>query len=378
MEKGTWQKMVEVTIKSHRLMILLIFIGVFSFSQMITSVMAQDEDSIQPIDLNSIAGVEELFVLQGHSHGVTSLDVSGSILVSGSFGSLLNGNNNLIKRNLSDNPETDFVDLDLHNGDVTAIDIGANGTRLLSGSVNSDSYLILTDLNSNEIIYELTEHSDWVLSVAIRDDGSRGLSGSADTTVIYWDLDTGEPIHKLSGHRHSIWSVALSPDETTAASASCGRFILDDDGGLDCVEGLIIIWDLIDGGILDRIPAHDDTIFSLAYTNDGMQLLSGAADGRMLLWDIQGGEMVREFQNNEANAHDGTIRSISLSPSNQLVVSGARDGNIRIWNFTTGELLSTFTFEVRNRVVYSTAFSENYIAAGIAEGNVYVFGISGQ
>ncbi len=329
------------------------------------------------IEPDVIEDVEEVFVLTQGQFGVSSLAITESTLVSSSFGDLTGGNNNLLQWNLRAKPEPTFADLDFHTGDVAAVDIDASGTRILTGSVDHDALLI--DAENNERIFTLSGHQNWILSVSISDDGKRGLTGSADSTLMYWDLKTGERLRSLLGHRSGIFAVDITPDGTGAASASCGRYSEnEEDSSLECIEGEIIIWDLATGEITNRFSAHGDVIFTLEYTDDGLQLLSGAADGKMILWDVESGELIRGFPSEEQPAHSSTIRSISLSPDNQLAVSGSRDGSIRIWEVATGSLLRTIEFNVRNKVVYSTAFGENYIVAGLAEGSVRIFGLPNE
>lgn len=358
-------------IANVRFLRLLLGILILAISFVPNVILANAQAGI--IDPDVIEDIEQLFDLKHGQFGVSSLAIADSTLISGSFGSLVD-NNNLLKWDLSADLDPSFTDLDFHNGDVTAVDIDAHGTRILTGSVDFDAIVINGE--TNQRIFTLTGHQNWVLSVSISDDGKRGLTGSADSTVIFWDLESGERLRTLFGHNSGIFAVDITPDGTGAASASCAQFDEDpEDNSLLCVDGEIIIWDLINGEIELRFPAHQGTIFTLEYTNDGNQLLSGASDGRMILWDVETGNNIREFRSSEQNAHARTIRSISLGPDNRLAVSGSRDGSIRIWEVATGLLLRTIEFDVPNKVVYSTAFGENYIVAGLAEGTVRVFGL---
>ena len=329
---------------------------------------------------DEIPNIEERLVLEHGQFGVTSLALAGTTLVSSSFYDLTDNNHNLRLWNLSAEPEPSVTNLDFHNADVAAVDIDSRGAEILTGSVDFD--VLLIDANTHQRIFKLSGHQNYVLGVSISADGTRGLSGSADRTVIYWDLERGERLRTLFGHSEAIFAVDLTPDGTSAVSAGCGQYVKNvETGSLDCVKGEIITWDLANGEIEHRIQAHEGTIFSIKYTNDGSQFISGAADGRMILWDAKTGEIIREFHpnsQNAQNAHDSSVRSVSLSPDNRLVVSGSRDGSIRIWEVVTGTLLRTFHFDVRNRVVYSTAFGATYIVAGLANGSVRVFGLPSE
>ncbi len=59
----------------------------------------------------------------------------------------------------------------------------------------------------------LAGHSASVTSVAISDDGTRVLTGSADGTAKLWELRNGDEILTLKGHAEEVTCVAFSPDK---------------------------------------------------------------------------------------------------------------------------------------------------------------------
>ena len=86
-----------------------------------------------------------------------------------------------------------------------------DGSRLVSGG--ADSTLRLWDTTNGESIGEpLKGHTNEVKSVAFNHTGSRIVSGSGDTTVRLWDAVTGDPVGKpLEGHQGWVMSVGLLP-----------------------------------------------------------------------------------------------------------------------------------------------------------------------
>ena len=64
----------------------------------------------------------------------------------------------------------------------------------------------------------LSNHTNWVLSLAFSSDGTFLVSGSKDKTVCLWDIQTGGVINTFHGHAEGVVSVSISPDCTMIAS----------------------------------------------------------------------------------------------------------------------------------------------------------------
>jgi WD40 repeat protein len=343
--------------------------GTYAQNDDIDTTPATIPASITHISKDNVDDIVELRVLEGHEFGVTSIafNPNGQSLLSSSFGTtpilwdIQTGN--IIHR------------LEGHTGDVPSVAIGPDGRTALSGSV--DLEVILWDLETAEIIHSMIGHSNWVLSVAYSPDGNTGLSGSADTTLIYWDLDEGIPIRPLIGHRSGILSVAISPDGKLGASGSCGRFITNDDSGLTCVEGELFIWDLNSGERIKSLTGHEGTVMSVTFSSDGLQLLSGATDNTLILWDVESGNVVRRFPScDECDGHTRAVRSVSLSSDSQLALSGSDDGSVILWDVESGEILREFELD---DPVRSVSFSNNPVdqmfAAGGSDRKIRLWGL---
>lgn len=72
-----------------------------------------------------------------------------------------------------------------HGSSVTCVRFNANGTLLLSSSL--DKTLKIWDLHGNNL-KTLCEHTRYVNAVAVNSESSIVASGSNDRTVIVWDL----------------------------------------------------------------------------------------------------------------------------------------------------------------------------------------------
>ncbi len=124
------------------------------------------------------------------------------------------------------------------------------------------------------------------------------------------------PYITIEGANRGINSVAFNPDGTTLAGAD---------------DNTIQLWDVDTGGkkktfwvdIGRNITAAVD---SVAFSPDGLTLVSGSEDQTIRLWDIATGEKCLTIK-----GHTALVMSVVFSPDGQLLASGSKDGTARLW-----------------------------------------------
>ncbi|MBD2436503.1 WD40 repeat domain-containing protein [Nostoc sp. FACHB-110] len=222
------------------------------------------------------------------------------------------------KRNL-ESPEL-IHNLTGHSGKVTSVAISPNGEILVSGC--ADQTINIWDLPNGKHIRTLSGNLGEVSSVAISPDGNFLAVGSCQhpkSNVTVWHLKTGQLIHTLLGHQKPVNVVNISPDGQILASGS----------------NKIKIWNLQKG---DRICTlwHSAAVDAVAISPDGNILASGSSDSKIRLWNPRNGDPIRTLA-----GHTGEVKSIAISPDGQLLFSGSTDTTIKIWHLITGKLLHT-------------------------------------
>lgn len=111
-------------------------------------------------------------------------------------------------------------------GFILSVAFSPDGTRLAVGL--DDGTVVLWDVTSNRLIYELDGHEQQVRGLDFSPSGELLASGSFDDTAILWNVKTGQPVETLSGHSNSVTSVEFSPDGTLLATGSS--------------DGTVILW----------------------------------------------------------------------------------------------------------------------------------------
>lgn len=112
----------------------------------------------------------------------------------------------------------------------------------------------------------------------------RAVSGGFDGRLRVWDVDSGALLHSLAGHRGTINAVVVIPAPPPSETVFT-RFAGAVSAGTD---GVLRVWNMARGELLAAIPAHDNSITSLALSVAVRPLvISGGRDGKVCVWDLE-------------------------------------------------------------------------------------------
>ena len=153
------------------------------------------------------------------------------------------------------------------------------------------------------------------------------------------NLERGIRAHLLERHPAEISPVAIAHD---ADRAVCGA------------QSEVVFWDLAQRRIIRTIKEHSNTVTGLAMSADGRYAMSVSSDGRMNLWEAEGGSLITtlgpEFLWDRAlgpsvsvlAGHSDGIRGVTMNADGSLAVSCADDQTMRLWDLDTREQVAAF------------------------------------
>ncbi|PTB73106.1 WD40 repeat-like protein [Trichoderma longibrachiatum ATCC 18648] len=128
-------------------------------------------------------------------------------------------------------------------------------------------------------------------------------------------------LQTLEGHTDTVNSINFSADLMQIASGS------DDD--------TIKTWDIITGACIQTLRGHTDAVRTVAFTADSRRIVSGSRDTSIRIWDLTNGACCRTLW-----GHTDSIRAIALLENDQIA-SASGDATIKIWDIKTGSCLQT-------------------------------------
>jgi WD40 repeat protein len=97
----------------------------------------------------------------------------------------------------------------------------------------------------------------------------------------------------------------------------------------------IRIVDAATGQLRHEIAAHNNSVFTVAYSPDGRYLLSGSRDAHLKVWEVAVGYQ----EATSIVAHLFTINHLTFSPEGRFFATCSMDKSVKIWDAATFRLL---------------------------------------
>jgi WD40 repeat protein len=177
-------------------------------------------------------------------------------------------------------------------------------------------------------------HRGPATGLALSAEGTTVYSSSLDQTVQVWQLAAPTPVRNFP-HPNLVSAVAFHPQLPQLATG--------------CADGKIRIYDVAKGALLREIAAHPTKeatqIYTIAYSPDGKWLASAGYDHSIRLWDAASGASLRTFPPYDAKTfpqgHAAPVLCLAFSPDGKLLASGSGDQErrIKLWSLADGKLL---------------------------------------
>ena len=207
----------------------------------------------------------------------------------------------------------------IHDGRIRACNHSPDGTRL--ATAGSDGTVAITDIRTSLVAHRLHGHGARVRSCSFSRDGTRLVTAAEDWTVRLWDVDSGLQLRSLEGHSDWVGGSVFSRDGTQIFS--CGG------------DGSVRVWNITKGEASSTAHGDSRALGACAVSTDGALILTGATDGTLTASLLASAESVWTRK-----THTGRILACAVGP--QGIVTGGADGRVRLWDVATGALIRDF------------------------------------
>jgi len=197
-----------------------------------------------------------------------------------------------------------------------------------------------------------------VRAAAFSPDG-KTLATAGHREVVYWDTVSGRMAGRMALDGWSAFALTYLAD---------GRLVIG--GGLPGRTGWVAVCSAGGKSIQKRLgrtkEGPQDVVYAVAVSSDGKWLATGAADGRVYVWNVADGTLARTI-----TEHGQPVYCAAFSPDGSMLVTGGADQAAYVWEVGTWNLIRRLPQDGAVRAVAFSADSLR-VALGVegAGGNV--------
>jgi WD40 repeat protein len=169
-------------------------------------------------------------------------------------------------------------------------------------------------------------------AISFSKEGKVLFSADAAGSFSEWKI-AGDAPQKSFGHPNFVDAVAFDPKGLLLATG--------------CHDGKVRLFDIAKGNVVKEIDAHTKAepspVYSVLWANEGKRLISCSMQGSIKAWDIPSGSMayeIKPYKEKEAdNGHKEGVFSLAISPDQTMLATAGGDRVIKLWNLQDGKFI---------------------------------------
>jgi WD40 repeat protein len=247
--------------------------------------------------------------------------------------------------------------LGAHAAAVNAVLVAANGATLYTAGDDGTLKFWRIPPVPQRL---LAAHAEPITALALALDGRLVITGSSDKTVRISGFDNGQLVRALTGPSAAVAAVSLSVNGNTVAAGTA--------------DGRLFLWNANDGRLMAQTLAHGSAVTGVALHPQGTQTITVCGDGMLKVWQVMPAKKGDAKAQPELKAqkmfqaHTGGVTSVAFHQNGAQVLTGGADKTARLWNSANGQLVRTlgpFADPVN-----AVAFSRDHSQIGTAAGKV--------
>ena len=237
--------------------------------------------------------------------------------------------------------EEDSVPRPLVTFSDIALDVAFDSGRERVATCSADRSTKLVQIESAELLWSRSLHSSWVTGVAFSGDDRFIVTSSFDETVKIIETENGALFTTFNGHRQQLGNFpGRFKIYDIAFHSASGMFMTAGEGRA------IRVWDPVqakaeNGTAADmearfyekahtKYVVHDFGKSAHKIVTSETLIVVAGGDGVVKLFDAENHELIRELV-----GHQDSVYSLAVSQDGMHVAAGAHDGKVLVWNVET-------------------------------------------
>ena len=189
------------------------------------------------------------------------------------------------------------------------------------------------DRSTGSVVNKFKGHTKKVLAVAAHPTEPIVISAGADKSIRVHDYTQKKTTAIIKAvHKQDITALALHPTNTLVVSVSS--------------DGSWAVTDLTSQEILMQEQGAD-ALTQCAFHPDGLYLATGAATGKVSIWDLEKQTVAAEFE-----GHAEAISTMAFSEGGRYFATADRAGVVKVWDLKKLKTLHTITVEGTNSITF--------------------------
>lgn len=191
--------------------------------------------------------------------------------------------------------------------------------------------------------------------VKISPDGKTIAAASENGRILFFDID-GKKLSEIDGHKDKIFSIDWSSNGFQLISGS--------------YDGSVALWDYKSGKLLKRMEGLGENVYRVSFFDNDSKIISSGYDGKIRMWEVPSGNSLTVF-----GRHKDAVYSSDVSPDGKIVISADYTGKTLLWNVSAPN--SVKTLEGEKETIFSVKFSPSgkFAVAGGYGRKIFVYSI---
>lgn len=189
-------------------------------------------------------------------------------------------------------------------------------------STCEDGKVRLWDISTEQIFWEVAEHTNAVTHGSFSRNGRFVVTASKDGTARVWDTATGRPAGPVLQHKGWVYHASFSPDGRRIVTSGSDRKAR--------------VWDAATGRLILPTLNHGDMVRSAEFSPDGRLMLTASLDSTVRLWDA---DTQQPLNPNPILHHSARVMHAGFHSDGHQIVSVCVDGTVRVWDLAAGAVL---------------------------------------